>query len=397
MGNTRKVAAVFCFFLPILFLCFAHAQEPPSISAASAVLMDADSGRILYANNESEERPIASITKLMTALVVAESVEDLEKKVVIRPEWTGIEGTSLYLRPGETLSVKCLLYGLLLQSGNDAAVALAGYSAGDVEAFVAWMNQRAADLGMSHTHFYDPNGLSSDAHYSSAWDMAKLAAACLKHPVIAEIVSTRSIHLEGRTLTNHNKLLWRYPACTGMKTGFTRQAGRTLVSSAEKDGQTLICVTLNDPEDWRDHEALLEYGFSTYPRQKLLEKGKVLGKLPVSGSLLHQVSISPRDDFYYPIGQSDAVEITTVEPSDPVAAPLHQDGIAGSVSVLVNGRTVGKVYLIWKYSVPRDVLEMHDEISPFRKVRQWSGSLFRERNAPFVKNGKTLNLSASFP
>ena len=357
MGNKVKKIAVYCFFLPFVCMSPVYAQEPPAISASSAVLMDADSGRILYAQNETEERPIASITKLMTALVASEYLSDRKEIVVIRPEWTGIEGTSLYLKPGETLTAETLLYGLLLQSGNDAAVALASHCAGDTDRFVAWMNQRAADLGMNHTHFSDPSGLSSESHFSSALDMAMLAAACLDNPVVSEIVSTRSIYLEGRSLTNHNKLLWQYPGCTGMKTGYTRQAGRTLVSSAERNGQTLICVTLNDPDDWQDHNALLNYGFSVFPRQRLVQKGKKIGDVSVSGSLLHQVPVVPRDDFFYPLRTMDKVEITVEKPFTPVRAPLTRDGIAGSASILVNGKPVGKVYLVWAISVPRDVLQ----------------------------------------
>ena len=213
----------------------------PTTSAASAVLMDGDTGRILYAQDENTPRPMASTTKLMTALVAVESLGgDLARPVKIQPEWTGIEGTSLYLRPGEILQVETLLYGLLLHSGNDAAVALAGYCAGDVATFVEWMNQRAVDLGMTRTHFSDPNGLGDAGHYASALDMAKLGRACLHNETIARIVATKSITLEGRALTNHNKLLWQYDGCTGMKTGYTRQAGRTLVSSARREGQNLI-------------------------------------------------------------------------------------------------------------------------------------------------------------
>ena len=262
-----------CGLLPG-FVVHTHAAEAPAVSAASAVLMDAETGRVLYAHNEQEPRAIASTTKLMTALVAAEYLGgDLSETVEIKREWTGIEGTSLYLKPGETITLKTLLYGLLLHSGNDAAVALAGICGGEVETFVGWMNQRAQDLGMTNTHFSDPNGLGDENHYASALDMAKLGAACLQNPTVAEILSTRTITLEGRQLTNHNKLLWQYEGCTGMKTGYTRQAGRTLVSSAERNGQTLVCVTLNDRDDWNDHKALLDYGFSTFPRQVLAEEG----------------------------------------------------------------------------------------------------------------------------
>ena len=185
-----------CGLLPG-FVVHTHAAEAPAVSAASAVLMDAETGRVLYAHNEQEPRAIASTTKLMTALVAAEYLGgDLSETVEIKREWTGIEGTSLYLKPGETITLKTLLYGLLLHSGNDAAVALAGICGGEVETFVGWMNQRAQDLGMTNTHFSDPNGLGDENHYASALDMAKLGVACLQNPTVAEILSTRTITLE---------------------------------------------------------------------------------------------------------------------------------------------------------------------------------------------------------
>ena len=147
---------------------------------------------------------------------------------------------------------------------------------------------------MTNTHFTDPNGLSSGAHHASALDLAKLAAACLENETVARIAATRSVTLEGRSFVNHNKLLWRYPGCVGMKTGYTRQAGRTLVSAASREGQTLICVTLNDPDDWRDHQVLLDYGFSRYPRRTLIRAGAFFGSVPVAGSLLRQVPVVAR-------------------------------------------------------------------------------------------------------
>lgn len=242
-----------CISVATVFCMCAWATAPEN-TAAAAILMDADSGRVLYEKNAREERLIASTTKLMTALVAVESHPDLQETVAIKKEWLDVEGSSIYLKEGERLTLETLLYGLLLQSGNDAAVAIAGFCAGDVESFVAWMNQRAKDLGMSQTQFKNPNGLNQEGHYSTAFDMATLARACMKDPIVSKIVATRSIFLEGRSFTNHNKLLWQYSGCVGMKTGYTEMAGRILISSAIRDGQTLIAVTLSDPNDWEDHK-----------------------------------------------------------------------------------------------------------------------------------------------
>ena len=247
------------------------ASAAPSHSAAAAVVMDAGSGRVLYEYNAHEPRLIASITKLMTALVAVESTPDLTAVVTVDGAWLeGAEGSSIYLAPGDQLTLETLLYGMLLESGNDAAMVVAGYCAGDVDTFVEWMNLRAADLGMADSHFENPSGLNAEGHCSSAYDMALAAQACLEHEVIARIVATKSITLEGRTFYNHNKLLSLYDGCVGMKTGYTQLAGRTLVSCAQRGEQRVIVVTLGDPNDWEDHMALLDYAFGTWPLREIL-------------------------------------------------------------------------------------------------------------------------------
>ena len=255
----RLLAAAAALLLCLNILPTAHGI---GTSAGSAILMEAESGRVLYEQDAGRPRLIASVTKLMTALVALESGHPLEEKVTVREEDTRTEGSSLYLRSGEELRLETLLYGLLLQSGNDAALAVARHCGGTVENFVAEMNRRAARLGMTNSSFANPSGLNAEGHCSTARDLALLARACLKNETLAAIASTRSVTLEGRSFVNHNKLLWRYEGCVGLKTGYTEKAGRTLVSAAERDGMTLIAVTLDDPDDWRDHAALFDWGFS---------------------------------------------------------------------------------------------------------------------------------------
>ncbi len=327
----------------------------PTCSAQAAILIDADSGRILYAKNENEKRPIASTTKLLTALVALESQPDLGQTVKIKPEWTGAEGSSIYLRPNEELQMETLLYGLLLHSGNDAAVALAGYCAGDPETFVDWMNRRAKDLGMTRSHFQNPNGLHDDTHYSTAADMAKLAVACLKNENLAKIVSTKSISLEGRTFTNHNKLLWRYPNCVGLKTGYTEDAGRTLVSSAQKDGQTLVVVTLSDPDDWRDHQALFDYGFSTFPKTVPIQAGDEPAVLPVEGSLRRSVPVYAKESLSYPLAEEEELALVMDLP-ETAKAPFEKGEIAGRIQLLRQGKVVDETYLLYGLSATRDAV-----------------------------------------
>ena len=250
--------------------CMTAAAEAVEVSAAAAVLMDADSGRLLYEKNGEKRMLIASTTKLMTALVALEQ-GGLQQEITV----TGghmAEGSSMYLRPGEKLTLETLLYGLLLCSGNDAALAVTECMGGAVP-FVARMNEKAAELGMENTHFANPNGLDDEAHYSTAEDMAKLAAAAMDDPVLRRVASTRTARIGGRTLTNHNKLLSRVEGCVGLKTGYTRAAGRTLVSCAERDGVRLVAVTLQDGDDWNDHASLYEQGFRVLRPVKAVERG----------------------------------------------------------------------------------------------------------------------------
>lgn len=332
------------------------ASSPPELSAVSAVLMDAESGRVLFEQNAHEERDIASITKLMTALVAVESGHDLAEQVTIRPEWTGIEGSSIYLRAGETVTLETLLYGLLLSSGNDAAVAVAAYCAGSVEVFVEQMNQWAQKLGMEHTRFTNPNGLSDEGHYSSAYDMALLARACCKNDVVANIAATKSITLGTRTFTNHNKLLWRYDGCTGMKTGFTEAAGRTLVSSARRNGQTLIAVTLNAPNDWNDHALLFDYGFENYERKALCEGGTMFRRVPVLGSLVRFVPSVMEQGLSYPMAKGEQVRQSVVL-DHPLNAPIKAGERLGKLFFYLGDTLIGETDLVAARTVYRDVFE----------------------------------------
>jgi len=343
-------AAVLCPFL----LTGSSAAQPPQLSAASAILVDADSGRVLYEHNAQEKRLIASITKLMTALVAVESVPDTGQLVTIKQEWTGAEGSSMYLKPGEQITLEGLLYGLLMASGNDAALAVAGFCAGDVDTFVTWMNERAGDIGMADTHFANPNGLNDDAHYSTAADMAKLARVVMENELLAKIVGTRSITIAGRSFTNHNKLLWQYKGCIGMKTGYTDKAGRTLVSCAERDGQRLIVVTLNDPNDWTDHAALYDYGFENFPRHVLVTAGKEAWHVKVRGSLVQLAGVCTETDLYYPLSETERVK-ATITLARQVQAPVEKGTIAGNITFYLDGEPIGMSYLVYSQDVRPDV------------------------------------------
>lgn len=256
MGKRLCGALLALMLLITLLSCRAEGMQ---ISATTAILMDADSGEVLYEKDAARRMRIASTTKIMTAIVVLERAKLTDTITVTQAHM--VEGSSMYLKPGETVTVEELLYGLLLCSGNDAALALADHCGG-LEVFVAAMNRKAAALGMKDSSFANPNGLDDDNHYSTAHDMAVLAAYAANDPTFRRICSTRTVKISGRTMTNHNKLLSQLDGCIGMKTGYTKAAGRTLVSCVEREGHRLIAVTLQDGNDWADHKTLYQQGFA---------------------------------------------------------------------------------------------------------------------------------------
>ncbi len=250
--------------------------------------------------------------------------------------------------------MEALLYGLLLESGNDAAAAVACASAGSEEKFAQWMNQKARELGMSSSHFTNASGLNADGHYSTARDLAKLAAACLDDETVSAICASRTATIGTRTFTNHNRLLALYDGCVGMKTGYTQRAGRTLVSAATREGQTLVAVTLNDPDDWQDHMELLDYGFTGYPAKQLCQKGEVVGCVPVQGSLVRFVEVAAAEDFSYPLAEGESAQVR-VEQDDLVEAPVQAGQAAGRLVYLVGDQEIGTVELCYVQSVNRDI------------------------------------------
>lgn len=260
-----------------------------SVSAQAAVLMECSRGDTVFARNETTRLPMASTTKIMTALVALEKGE-LTRSYTIPEEAVGVEGSSIYLQAGEHLTLEELLYAVMLESANDAAAAVACLVGGSIGGFADMMNEKAAALGLQDTHFTNPHGLDDEAHYTTALDLAKLTVYALQNPAFADIVSTRQKTIplhdgEGtRVLLNHNRLLRQYDDVIGVKTGYTRHSGRCLVSAAEKDGVRLVAVTLNAPDDWQDHRAMLDYGFTCYEAVTLAEAGEISVELPCAGA-----------------------------------------------------------------------------------------------------------------
>ena len=326
-----------------------------AVSARRAYVLDAVSGRELFVRNPDERSLIASTTKIMTALIVCEQCNVLDR-MRIPKEAVGIEGSSMYLKEGEVLTLQELLYGLMLSSGNDAAVALAIYCGGTVEGFAELMNDKARNLGLTGTHFENPNGLDSPGHYSTARDLAKLAAYAMKNPIFYKTVSAKSVRIGERCLTNHNKLLWKLEGADGVKTGFTKAAGRILVSSATRQGRRIIGVTIDAPDDWNDHCQLLNEGFARYQDRQIVQAGQRVSVLEVLGGDARRIEVLAAEDFSYALAAEECPQLVLPGPGF-VYAPAVEGAEAGFAYVLINGTVIGKVPVVYGTTVEQEAEE----------------------------------------
>lgn len=338
-------------------LCPVARAAGPEVSAQSAVVLTADTGTVLFEKDGHTPRPVASTTKIMTALLALEAAQERGDPLVdITQEMVAVEGSSMGLQAGDSISLTGLAAGMLLASGNDAANAAALYLDGSLESFAARMNQRAAALGMEDTHFVTPSGLDGEdaqglGHLSTAYDMALLARAALEDQAFRQLCSSPSLAVEFAepvkrvTYTNHNKLLAQYQGCVGVKTGFTKEAGRCLVSAAERDGALLIAVTLNAPNDWEDHTALLDYGFSQVEPYQLAG-GDVRLTVPVVGSPVEVVSLrgSNGGEVTLPLGQGAQVERVVRVPKF-LYAPVEAGEQVGEICWYLEGQLLGSAPL----------------------------------------------------
>lgn len=338
-------------------LCPVARAAGPEVSAQSAVVLTADTGTVLFEKDGHTPRPVASTTKIMTALLALEAAQERGDPLVdITQEMVAVEGSSMGLQAGDSISLTGLAAGMLLASGNDAANAAALYLEGSLESFAARMNQRAVALGMEDTHFVTPSGLDGEdaqglGHLSTAYDMALLARAALEDQAFRQLCSSPSLAVEFAepvkrvTYTNHNKLLTQYPGCVGVKTGFTKEAGRCLVSAAERDGALLIAVTLNAPNDWQDHTALLDYGFSQVEPYQLAG-GDVRLTVPVVGSPVEVMSLrgSNGGEVTLPLGQGAQVERVVRVPKF-LYAPVEAGEQVGEICWYLEGQLLGSAPL----------------------------------------------------
>jgi D-alanyl-D-alanine carboxypeptidase (penicillin-binding protein 5/6) len=353
-------AVIIALIGSLLFPLFGFAEGPqaPALSAEAAALIDVESGRLLYEKNSTQKMRIASITKILTAVVALE-YGDLSDQVKTSDRAYGTEGSSIFLKRGEAMSLHALLYGLMLRSGNDAAVAIAEHVGGSLEGFAYLMNEKAKFIGMTDSQFTNPHGLDdSDNHYSTARDMAILTAYALKNPVFREIVKTRVKTAPSpgdpwdRRWYNKNKMLSLYDGADGVKTGYTRLAKRTLSSSATREGVQLAAVTLNAPNDWLDHTRLLNYGFDNYDLVPMVRKKDSLKGIKIGDQMMDLVA---EFDFEYALTDQEKSQIirkVVVLPPESIYARL---GTLALLEFYLNENKIGSVPLVAAGSVRLDL------------------------------------------
>lgn len=342
---------ILCIVFLLLAPINAWAKEP-EVSARAAICVDAESFGVIYEKNADEKLPMASTTKIITAITAIEN-GDLDSTVTVSEHASLTEGSSVYLAKGERLSLRELLYALMLESGNDAAVAIAEHISGSEEEFAKLMNETCRKAGANNTSCVTVNGLDAQDHYTTARDLALLTRYAMRSEVFREIASSekQTIPWQGkewdRTLENHNKLLKTYPGANGVKTGYTKKSGRCLVSSASRGALSTIVVTLNAPDDWNDHKKLLDYSFESFSSlAHTVKKSELLGTVCVEGFNEGCISYKAADDCF--LRQTD--EPLDVKLSynieNTLHAPIKSGEIIGSVDIYNKGMYVKSVNLL---------------------------------------------------
>lgn len=337
----RCVLSVAFFALLTLSGVSSKVYATPS-PTSSKCLIEVTTGRVLYSENMNVRLPMASTTKAMTALLAAESGK-MQETVTVPKCCAGIEGSSIYLQEGDKLTLEALTYGLMLRSGNDAAETIALYLGGSLEGFADMMNAKASALGLKNTHFVNPHGLHDDNHYTSAYDLAMITAEGMKNETFQKIVSTKSISFDQNgkkwQFVNKNKLLFQYEGCTGVKTGYTKKAGRCLIASSERDGMQLISVVLNVPPMFEECSRLMNLGYDQYEMKKIVGAGEIAAGVPISGVPYRKAELTVDKDLIYPLkkdgSEQPEIKITALT-EIPKGFDAHTD--AGNIEITLDNR-----------------------------------------------------------
>ncbi len=322
----------------------------PTVSAEAAILLDGSSGRVLFEKNSLLPMKPASTTKIMTALIALEH-GDPDRVVTVDRRAVGVEGSSVYLKADEKMTLSELVFCLMLASANDAAAAIAYEIAGGIGEFAELMNEKAQKLGLISTHFENPHGLDAEGHYTTAADLARLTFFALQNEKFAEIAATKNrvvdTDIARHTLTNHNRLLRSYDGCIGVKTGFTKASGRCLVSAARRDNMTLIAVTLRAPDDWNDHRELLDYGFTHYRAELLCRAGQSFYEMPVvSGEVGRVLCVTEKELFLTLAGEPSGITYVVECPRFLFALP-RAGSLCGRVVFYRDGEEIAQTRLLY--------------------------------------------------
>lgn len=359
---------VICFFIIVCLICPTLNVYAVANSAKAAILINADTGEVIYEHNADERLPMASTTKIMTGLLLCENGE-LQKEITVTEQMIRVEGSSMGLLAGDKVTLHDLLYGLMLASGNDAANVIAYVLGGTINGFVKKMNNKADELGLNNTNFVTPSGLDAEEHYTSARDLANLTRIALQNEDFAAAVSSKSAVLNygnppyRRTLTNHNKLLKSFDGAIGVKTGFTKKSGRCLVSAAERDGKRIIAVTLKDPNDWSDHKELLEYGLSKINITEI--KPDVQNyKIPVISGEEAAIAVDIEPFVFSSLSQENFS--CTVNLPKFLYAPIEKGEVIGSVIYKSKDNVIEEIDI----KAEKQVLKVNLKVSIWEKIKE---------------------------
>lgn len=357
-----KRKLLFCLMMATM-LCAGHSM---AYSASAYAVISADTGVLIDGMQQNERLPMASTTKIMTGLLAAEET-DIDRIITVSDTSAGIEGSSMYLQAGEQLPLRDVLYGLMLCSGNDAAECIAEQCGGR-EAFIDRMNARAQALGLNDTHFDNPSGLDGATHYTTAYELAKLAAEALKNKTFADVVATKSYTSGTRTMVNHNKMLRLYPDTIGVKTGYTMTAGRCLVSAAKRNGRTVVAVTLNDRNDWNDHMQMLDYAFEGMHEQQWAKQGDTACRISVQTGTKRTVNAVFAEPLSGSLLKGENAELQ-VSGVDFLYAPVKKGMVCGTARVVCGDTVLGETELVCGSEVPLDTTQ--EDISRKERFLLW--------------------------
>lgn len=372
----KKISTILMCFVLLFYIVGispALAAESIDINAKGVVLMEMTSKRVLYQKNAHVKLPMASTTKIMTALVAIEN-GNLTDVITVPPEASGVEGSSIWLSAGEKHTMEDLLYGLMLSSGNDAAVTIAIHIGGSVEGFAEMMNAKAKEIGAEDTNFVTPHGLHDKNHYTTAYDLGLISAVAMENPEFSKIVNTRNktIPWEGstwdRSLRNKNKIIWQYDGGNGIKTGYTSNAGRCLVSAANRENMQLVGVVLNCPDMFEDSKKMLSYGFDAYDMTTIFDHNQSFGRIPVEGAIVPDVEFVADASVTMPLTNKEKETVQTeVNLKESLVAPVTAGEEIGEVNIFVGGSLVATA----KLKATQDVVKNSLQYNLKKIINNW--------------------------